>query len=60
MRTEASVLITISPVTCQRAAFSAAVFPLRDGIRNSSTSRSANPATISSVPSVEASDTTRI
>ncbi len=41
MRTEASVLMTISPLRCSRAAFSAAVLPPRTGMRSSSTPRSA-------------------
>ncbi len=60
MRTEASVLTTISPVRCGRATFSAAVLPCRRGSRNSSTPRSAKRETISSVRSFDASDTTRI
>jgi hypothetical protein len=60
MRMEASVLTMMSPVSRAAAAFSPAVLPPRTGMRSSSTPRSAYRRTMSSVPSLDASDTTRI
>ena len=60
MRIVASVFTTISLVTSLSVWFSAAVLPLRTGMRTSRTPRAANPSTISSVRSVEASDITMI
>jgi hypothetical protein len=60
IRMAASVLTMISPVSSGSAAFSAAVFPVRTGIRNSSTPLPAKLRTMSSVLSVEASESTRI